>query len=116
MHRFGFDNYEFVKKSQGWANVSISVGVQESDRQSLLKMKNDKVYPDFITIDIAHGDSILMKEMIEFIKELNFPSEFFDFSNTNKTSKFNFEINSDNVDDVSQLIQVNQRNNPAFNP
>jgi hypothetical protein len=27
-----------------------------------------------------------------------------------------FEINSDNVDDVSQLIQVNQRNNPAFNP
>ena len=75
MHRFGFDNYEFVKKSQGWANVSISVGVQESDRQSLLKMKNDKVYPDFITIDIAHGDSILMKEMIEFIKELNFPSK-----------------------------------------
>ncbi len=75
MHRFGFDNYEFVKKSQGWANVSISVGVQESDRQSLLKMKNDKVYPDFITIDIAHGDSILMKEMIEFIKELDFPSK-----------------------------------------
>lgn len=75
MHRFGFHNYEFVKKSQGWANVSISVGVQESDRQDLLKMKNDKVYPDFITIDIAHGDSILMKEMIEFIKELNFPSK-----------------------------------------
>ncbi len=75
MHRFGVDNYEFVKKSQGWANVSISVGVQESDRQSLLKMKNDKVYPDFITIDIAHGDSILMKEMIEFIKGLNFPSK-----------------------------------------
>jgi GMP reductase len=75
MHRFGIDNYEFVKKSQGWANVSISVGVQESDRQSLLKMKNDKVYPDFITIDIAHGDSILMKEMIEFIKGLNFPSK-----------------------------------------
>lgn len=75
MHRFGVDNYEFVKKSQGWANVSISVGVQESDRQSLLKMKNDKVYPDFITIDIAHGDSILMKEMIEFIKGLDFPSK-----------------------------------------
>lgn len=75
MHRFGIDNYEFVKKSQGWANVSISVGVQESDRQTLLKMKNDKVYPDFITIDIAHGDSILMKEMIEFIKGLNFPSK-----------------------------------------
>jgi GMP reductase len=75
MHRFGVDNYKFVKKSQGWANVSISVGVQESDRQSLLKMKNDKVYPDFITIDIAHGDSILMKEMIEFIKGLNFPSK-----------------------------------------
>ena len=75
MHRFGIDNYEFVKKSQCWANVSISVGVQESDRQSLLKMKNDKVYPDFITIDIAHGDSILMKEMIEFIKGLNFPSK-----------------------------------------
>lgn len=75
MHRFGIDNYEFVKQSQGWANVSISVGVQESDRQSLLKMKNNKVYPDFITIDIAHGDSILMKEMIEFIKGLNFPSK-----------------------------------------
>jgi len=75
MHRFGIDNYEFVKNSQSWKLSSISVGVQESDKQSLLKMKQDKIYPDFITIDIAHGDSILMKEMIEFIKGLDFPSK-----------------------------------------
>jgi GMP reductase len=75
MHRFGIDNYEFVKKSQGWKLSSISVGVQDSDMQSLEKMKQNKVYPDFITIDIAHGNSILMKNMIQFIKTLNLPSK-----------------------------------------
>jgi GMP reductase len=75
MHRFGVDNYEFVKKTQRWKLSSISVGVQEADKECLLRMKSDRFYPDFITIDIAHGDSILMKEMIEFIKSLGFTSK-----------------------------------------
>lgn len=75
MHRFGVDNYAFVKESQGWLLSSISIGVQKSDKDCLLKMKKKKVYPDFITIDIAHGHSILMKEMLQFIKDLKFPSK-----------------------------------------
>jgi GMP reductase len=31
--------------------------------------------PDFITIDVAHGDSIMMKEMIQFIKALGIKSK-----------------------------------------
>lgn len=75
MHRFGIDNYEFVRNSQSWKTISISVGVQQSDKDCLLKMAKDKVYPDFITIDIAHGHSILMKEMLEFIVNLEIPSK-----------------------------------------
>jgi GMP reductase len=75
MHRFGVDNYEFVRNAQHWRTVSISVGVQQTDKDCLLKMAEDKIYPDFITIDIAHGHSILMKEMIEFIVNLQMPSK-----------------------------------------
>ena len=35
MHRFGVDNLEFVRAAQGWKTVSISIGVQETDKYLL---------------------------------------------------------------------------------
>ncbi|KMQ95130.1 guanosine 5 -monophosphate oxidoreductase, partial [Lasius niger] len=49
--------------------VSISVGVKQEHKDLLKKLKSLDLIPDFITIDIAHGHSIVMEEMLKFIKE-----------------------------------------------
>jgi len=70
MHRFGVDNLEFVRAAQGWKTVSISVGVQETDKYLLEQIAAEDLRLDYVTIDIAHGDSILMKEMLGHISTL----------------------------------------------
>jgi len=72
MHRFDIDNYEFVKNcnQHNWKLISISVGVKDIDRDQLTRIANDNLRVDFITIDIAHGHSLLMQNMIKFIKNL----------------------------------------------
>lgn len=75
MHRFGIDNFNFVKtmSDKGFYS-SISVGVNEDSYTNLKKIKDAKLEPEYITIDIAHGWSPSVKVMIEYIKTL--------FSNT----------------------------------
>jgi len=77
MHRFGVDNYDFVKKNQHLKTISISVGVNQNDKEILHKIGQDLrgLRIDFITIDVAHGDSFLVKEMIQYIKDLQFESK-----------------------------------------
>jgi len=72
MHRFDIDNYEFVKNCNkyNWHLISISVGVKDIDREQLTQIAKNKLRVDFITIDIAHGHSVLMKDMIKFIRDL----------------------------------------------
>jgi len=70
MHRFGVDNLEFIRAAQGWKTVSISVGVQETDKYLLEQIAAEDLRLDYVTIDIAHGDSILMKEMLGHISTL----------------------------------------------
>lgn len=72
MHRFDLDNYEFVKQcnQDNWKLISISVGVKEADRDQLTRIAYGNYRVDFITIDIAHGHSLLMHDMIKFIKNL----------------------------------------------
>jgi GMP reductase len=71
MHRFGVDNLEFVRAAQGWKTISISVGVQEVDKYLLEQIAAEDLKLDYVTIDIAHGDSILMKEMLSHISSLS---------------------------------------------
>lgn len=49
---------------------SISVGVKDKDRELIdyFDRINSKFHPDYITIDIAHGDSEHMQQMIEYVK------------------------------------------------
>ena len=77
MHRFGVDNYEFVKRNQNLKNISISIGVNQKDKEILHKIGQDLegLRIDFITIDIAHGDSYLVRNMIKHIKDLGFESK-----------------------------------------
>lgn len=69
MHRFGIDTLEFVKRcnEMKWQNISISVGVKEDDYELIKKIKANGFRVDFITVDIAHGQSLLMKNMLQFI-------------------------------------------------
>ncbi len=73
MHRF-HDTLHFVKlaNEENWKTISISVGVKEEDMLFLgiIAAKNLRV--DFLTVDIAHGHSIRMSEMVGYIKRLTF--------------------------------------------
>jgi GMP reductase len=73
MHRFDVNNYQLLVKAKDeeWKYTSISVGVKKSDHAVVRKIIKAKLSPDFITIDIAHGHSILVKNMITLIKSLD---------------------------------------------
>ena len=71
MHRFDVDIQRFVDigNREGWSTISISIGVKSSDRELIRNMKAAGSRIDFITIDIAHGDSAIMKQMVEYVKK-----------------------------------------------
>lgn len=71
MHRFDIDNLEFIKKAndENWKLISISVGVKDTDMELIDMISKMDLRVDFITIDIAHGHSELMKNMIKKIKD-----------------------------------------------
>lgn len=69
-HRFG-DTEKFVRSANAanWKTISISIGVSEKDRDLILFFAMFGVRIDFITIDVAHGHHILVKEMIKYIRD-----------------------------------------------
>ena len=78
MHRFGIDNFDFVKRAneENWKCISISIGANwHKENDLLFKIHSNNLRVDYITIDIAHGHSILMYRMIEKVREL-FPEVF----------------------------------------
>lgn len=78
MHRFGIDNFNFVKKAndENWNLISISIGADwDKENETLNKIKADQLRIDYITIDIAHGHSIHMYRMIERIRD-QFPEVY----------------------------------------
>lgn len=71
MHRFDVDQVAFIKKMKK-ANLytSISVGVKDTDKNLLRELKSLDLLPDFITIDIAHGHSLVMEDMLKYISKI----------------------------------------------
>lgn len=68
MHRFDIDQVKFVKMMhEQKLYASISIGVKNEDRSLLAEFVKLNIIPEFITIDIAHGHSNAMEEMIKFI-------------------------------------------------
>ena len=71
MHRFEVDIPKFVDKAnrENWKSISISLGVKPSDIELVNNFKSWNSRLDFITVDIAHGYSRLMQEMLSHIRE-----------------------------------------------
>lgn len=76
MHRFNVDaiNFAMIMKEHNLP-ISISIGVNSDAYSVIDKFVAFNISPDYITIDIAHGHSIKMKEIIQYIKN-NFSSVF----------------------------------------
>ncbi|PFG06369.1 GMP reductase [Bacillus sp. es.034] len=71
MHRFKpEERLSFIKdmKSRGLIS-SISVGVKEEEYAFVEQLAEEKLVPEFITIDIAHGHSNAVINMIQHIKK-----------------------------------------------
>jgi GMP reductase len=77
MHRFEPEKrLSFVKdmKSRGLFS-SISVGVKPDEYKFIEQLKAENLSPEYITIDIAHGHSNAVIEMIQHIKK-HLPNSF----------------------------------------
>lgn len=77
MHRFDGITVPFVKTAneQNFKFVSISTGVNQDSLDELTNIKNNGYKVDFITIDVAHGHHLKLKERIKEIKRM-FPNTF----------------------------------------
>ncbi|MFD1017924.1 GMP reductase [Thalassobacillus hwangdonensis] len=77
MHRFQPETrIEFIKKMQTRNLIaSISVGVKKEEYAFIRTLADEGLIPEFITIDIAHGHSESVIEMIKHIKS-HLPDSF----------------------------------------
>jgi GMP reductase len=77
LHRFyDYDHiYDWVKNNQDLKTISISIGVNQKDYELVNDLFVNKLRVDYITIDVAHGHHVLVKEMIEHIKNHNFKND-----------------------------------------
>ena len=77
MHRFDEEaRIPFIKKMQAKGLItSISVGVKPGEYTFIETLAKEKLIPDYITIDIAHGHSNSVINMIQHIKK-HLPDSF----------------------------------------
>lgn len=77
MHRFEPETrIGFIKDmNQKGLFTSISVGIKPEEFQFIDQLKAENLKPDYITIDVAHGHSDRVINMIKYIKE-NIPESF----------------------------------------
>jgi GMP reductase len=76
MHRFDLDNVQFTTHMHGKGlYASISLGVKKPDYDTVDQLVARGLVPEYITIDIAHGHSDNVKNMIVYIKE-KMPASF----------------------------------------
>jgi GMP reductase len=69
LHRFDVNIPEFISNMKSENLVtSISVGVNEDSYDLIHKLVGKNLIPEFVTIDIAHGHSIKMKNMVKFLR------------------------------------------------
>ncbi|MCM0599461.1 GMP reductase [Periweissella fabalis] len=70
MHRFEPETrYDFVvKMHQAGLFASISIGVKADEHALIERFAAEGIVPEYITIDIAHGHSETVMDMIKFIK------------------------------------------------
>jgi GMP reductase len=80
MHRFNSDplakpnadNKKFIEMAnkENFKNISISIGVKEEDAELIHYCISKNLRIDFLTIDIAHGHSVKMKEILTGVNRM----------------------------------------------
>lgn len=72
MHRFDEDIQSFIRYAnlQKFNTVSISVGIQQKDRDLVTSISRSMMRVDFITIDVAHGHHSKVADQILHIKQI----------------------------------------------
>ncbi len=69
MHRFNIDNLNFIRETNKRKLItSISIGVKDYDYALIKKIASENLKVDYITIDIAHGHSNRVRDMIYHIR------------------------------------------------
>lgn len=69
LHRFDIDVVKFISDMKEKNLItSISIGVNQDSYDLLNVLIEKDLLPDYITIDIAHGHSIKMKNILKWIK------------------------------------------------
>ena len=71
MHRFDeAARKPFIQKMhEKGLFASISVGIKDNEFDFIRELATEKIIPEYITIDVAHGHSEYVIDMIHFIKE-----------------------------------------------
>lgn len=71
MHRFDLDIQRFIEDANrgNWKTISVSLGVKAADKAIVQNLRASGARVDFVTIDIAHGYSQLMCDMIKFTRD-----------------------------------------------
>ena len=70
MHRFDLDSVKFVGRMKEMGlYASISLGVKKQDHETVNQLLALGLVPEYVTIDIAHGHSDNLKNMIGYLKE-----------------------------------------------
>lgn len=76
MHRFDVDSVAFTKTMQDKGlYASISLGIKKPDYETVDKFVKENLTPEYITVDVAHGDSDEVINIIKYIKK-NLPEAF----------------------------------------
>lgn len=70
MHRFEVDQVAFVRQMQSQGLIaSISIGVNEDSYEQLVSLTNEKLCPEYITLDIANAWCPKAEAMVKYIKD-----------------------------------------------
>lgn len=70
MHRFDIDAVAFTKRLQDQGlYASISLGIKPVDYETVDRFVTEGLAPEYITVDVAHGDSEAVFAIVKYIKE-----------------------------------------------
>jgi GMP reductase len=76
MHRFDIDAVAFTERLQTQnLYASVSLGIKQVDYETVEKFVTENITPEYITVDVAHGDSDEVIRIVKFIKK-NLPDTY----------------------------------------
>lgn len=76
MHRFDVDAVKFTKRMQDQGYIaSVSFGIKEVDFDTIVRFEAAGLAPDYITVDVAHGDSVEVENIVRALRKA-FPKSY----------------------------------------